>query len=71
MFAPAIAAFIVRRFITHEGFATAGLRRGPWRPYLAVWIGVPLLIAGIYGLTLVMMERPAPIRSVVGYAAGR
>ena len=52
MFAPAIAAFIVRRFITHEGFATAGLRRGPWRPYLAVWIGVPLLIAGIYGLTL-------------------
>lgn len=52
MFAPALAAFIVRRFITHEGFATAGLRRGPLRPYLVVWIGVPLLIAGIYALTL-------------------
>jgi len=52
MFAPAIAAFIVRRFVTREGFATAGLRRGPWRPYLVVWIGVPLLIAGIYALTL-------------------
>jgi len=52
MFAPAIAAFIVRRFITREGFATAGLRRGPWRPYLVVWIGVPLLIAGICALTL-------------------
>lgn len=52
MIAPAIAAFIVRRFITHEGFATAGLRRGPWRPYLWVWIGVPLLVAGICVLTI-------------------
>jgi len=52
MFAPATAAFIVRRFVTREGFATAGLRRGPWRPYLVVWIGVPLLIAGIYALSL-------------------
>jgi CAAX protease family protein len=54
MFTPAVAAFIVRRFITGEGFATAGLRRGPWRPYLAVWIGVPLLIAGIYALTVLV-----------------
>jgi len=54
MFAPAIAAFIVRRFITREGFATAGLRRGPWSPYLVVWIGVPLLIAGIYALTVLL-----------------
>ncbi len=54
MFAPAIAAFIVRRFITREGFATAGLRRGPWVPYLGVWLGVPLLIAGIYALTLLV-----------------
>ena len=52
MFTPGIAAFIVRRFITHEGFATAGLRRGPWRPYLIVWIGVPLLVVGVYALTL-------------------
>lgn len=54
MFAPGIAAYIVRRFITREGFATAGLRRGPWRPYLVVWIGVPLLIAGIYALTILI-----------------
>lgn len=54
MFAPAIAAFVVRRFVTREGFATAGLRRGPWRPYLVVWLGVPLLIAGIYALTLLL-----------------
>lgn len=52
MLTPAIAAFIVRRFITREGFATAGLRRGPWHPYLIVWIGVPLLVVGVYGLTL-------------------
>ena len=54
MVTPAIAAFIVRRFITREGFATAGLRRGPWHPYLLVWIGVPLLIAGIYALTILI-----------------
>jgi hypothetical protein len=54
MFTPAIAAFIVRRFITREGFATAGLRRGPWHSYLFVWIGVPLLVAGIYALTILV-----------------
>jgi hypothetical protein len=54
MFAPAIAAFIVRRFITREGFASAGLRRGPSRPYLIVWIGVPLLMASVYALTLLV-----------------
>src|SRR5262249_29382085 len=54
MFAPAVAAYVVRRFITHEGFATAGLRRGPWTPYLLVWTGVPLLVAGIYALTLLV-----------------
>jgi len=54
MFTPAIAAFIVRRLITHEGFATAGLRCGPWHPYLLVWTGVPLLIASIYALTILM-----------------
>jgi hypothetical protein len=52
MFTPAVAAFIVRRFVTREGFATAGLRRGPWRPYLAVWIGVPILVAAICALTI-------------------
>ncbi len=54
MFIPALAAFVVRRFITREGFASAGLRLGPWRPYLAVWLGVPLLFALIYGVTLAL-----------------
>jgi uncharacterized protein len=54
MFTPALAAFVVRRFITREGFATAGLHRGPWRPYLRVWIGIPLLVAVIYALTVLM-----------------
>ena len=54
MFTPAIAAFVARRFITREGFADAGLRRGPWRPYLMTWLGVPVLVAGIYGLTLLL-----------------
>jgi membrane protease YdiL (CAAX protease family) len=54
MFTPAIAAFIVRKFITREGFATAGLRRGPWRPYMIVWLSVPLLVVGIYALTVVV-----------------
>src|SRR5262245_57224479 len=42
MLTPALSAFIVRKWITREGFASSGLRLGPWRPYLAVWIGVPL-----------------------------
>jgi len=43
-FAPAIAAFVVRKWITREGFADAGLRpnRRRWRFYL-VAIGWPLL----------------------------
>ena len=54
MFTPAIAAYIVRRFITREGFTTAGLRRGPWRPYFVVWIGVPLLVVAIYAVTVLL-----------------
>jgi hypothetical protein len=51
MWVPALAAFVVRRWITHEGFASAGLRRGPWHLYFAVWLAVPLLFATVYLLT--------------------
>jgi len=51
MFIPALSAFVVRRFVTREGFGDAGLRLGPWRLYIAVWLGVPLLVAVIYGLS--------------------
>src|ERR1019366_79719 len=43
-FAPAIAAFIVRKWITREGFADAGLRLNlrKWPYYLVAWL-LPLL----------------------------
>ncbi len=46
-FAPAIAAFIVRRWITHEGFADAGLRLDlrKWPYYIVAWL-LPLLVVG-------------------------
>lgn len=52
MLTPALAAFVVRKFITREGFASAGLRLGPWRLYLRIWLGVPLLVIAIYALTI-------------------
>jgi membrane protease YdiL (CAAX protease family) len=48
-FAPAIAAIVVRRWITREGFADAGSRlrlRGAWRYYLLAWLG-PLGVAAV------------------------
>jgi membrane protease YdiL (CAAX protease family) len=54
MFAPGVAAFLVRRFVTREGFADAGLRVGPRRAYLAALLGVPLLAALVYVLTVVL-----------------
>lgn len=51
MFVPGLSAFLVRRFITREGFSTAGLRWGPKRYYLMVWLGVPALFAVVYLLT--------------------
>jgi uncharacterized protein len=51
MFTPAIAATVVRR-VRGEGFATAGLRVGPWRYYVAAWLGVPLLVALVYAVTV-------------------
>ena len=53
MFTPALAALIVR-LATKEGFASAGLRLGPRKLYLAVWIGVPALALLIYGITLAL-----------------
>lgn len=51
MWIPAISAFIVRRWITREGFASANLRVGPWKPYLFILLGVPCLFLAIYALT--------------------
>lgn len=52
MFIPAISAIITRRFITREGFRTAGLTLPrSMKPYLAILIGVPFLFGLIYALT--------------------
>lgn len=51
MFFPALSAFIVRKWITREGFASAGLKFGPWRYYLVLWLGIPLLFGVVYGLS--------------------
>lgn len=52
-FAPAVAALIVRQWITREGFADSGLRpnlRRGWPYYLAGWL-LPLpVVAAIVGL---------------------
>ena len=54
MLIPAGSAFSVRRWLTREGFASAGLRLGPWQPYVLVWLGVPCLFGVIYILTGVL-----------------
>lgn len=45
-FVPAICAYVVRRFVTREGFADAGLGlrlRSAWRQWLVAWLA-PLLV---------------------------
>ncbi|GAB3965642.1 CPBP family intramembrane metalloprotease [Actinoallomurus acanthiterrae] len=47
-FAPAIAAVIVRRWITREGFADAGLAprwRKAWPSFLVAWLAPPVFVA--------------------------
>jgi membrane protease YdiL (CAAX protease family) len=51
-FAPAIAAIVVRKWVTREGFADAGLQwnlRDKWPYYLFAWFS-PLLVALIIAL---------------------
>ena len=48
-FSPAIAAFIVRKWVTHEGFADAGLKpnlQTKWRYYVVAWL-LPLFVSAI------------------------
>ncbi|MEN3609652.1 type II CAAX endopeptidase family protein [Plantactinospora sp. ZYX-F-223] len=52
-FGPAIAAVVVRRWVTREGFADAGLAprlRAAKRYYLIAWIGPVLVLAVTVGL---------------------
>jgi uncharacterized protein len=56
-FFPALAAFVVRRWVTREGFADAGLqlhlRRGQ-RYYLFAWLSPLAVVAAIAGLAAVL-----------------
>ena len=53
LYAPAIAAFVVRKWITREGFADAGLRLNlrKWRYYIVAW----LLPLGVVGCIVVLV----------------
>jgi membrane protease YdiL (CAAX protease family) len=51
MWIPATSTFIVRRWITHEGFASANLRIGPLKPYLYIMLALPCLFLAIHALT--------------------
>jgi CAAX protease family protein len=60
-FAPAVAAIVVRKWITREGFADAGLRPNlkSWRYYLFAW-PLPLAVVAfiILGAVLLGIGRP-------------
>jgi membrane protease YdiL (CAAX protease family) len=61
-FSPAIAAFIVRKWITKEGFGDAGLHpnfRQGWKYYLIAWL-LPLLVSGIILGTAVLFDISKP-----------
>ena len=48
-FAPAVASVVVRKWVTREGFADAGLRlnlRRKWRYYLFAWL-LPLIVTSV------------------------
>jgi uncharacterized protein len=58
MFFPGIAAFIVRRFITQEGFKDAGLKIGKVKNYLQPYLLIPLIFAVVYGFTWIFIQKP-------------
>lgn len=55
-FAPAVACIVVRKWITHEGFADAGLRLNAkqWRYYLVGWVHPLVIVAAIAVLALLL-----------------
>lgn len=61
-FAPAIAAIVVRRWVTREGFADAGLRprlRANWRLYLFAWLLPYAVVAVVVVLAMALgISRP-------------
>lgn len=60
-FAPALAAFVVRRWVTREGFADTGLKPNlrRWRPYLfaLVW---PLFAVNVIAVLAILLGVSEP-----------
>jgi membrane protease YdiL (CAAX protease family) len=62
VFAPAMAAFVVRKWVTREGFSDAGLRpnlRKRWPYYLFAWFYPALVAVGVLALMMCMGARPS------------
>lgn len=68
-FAPAIAAFVVRAWITREGFADAGLALNTrhWRYYLLAWL-MPLAVVGAIVAQAILFGIGHPDFSLAGAA---
>ncbi|GIJ57086.1 CPBP family intramembrane glutamic endopeptidase [Virgisporangium aurantiacum] len=70
-FAPAIAALVVRRWVTREGFADAGQRlrlRAAWRYYLVAWLGplgVAAAVVGVAAATARWNPSAGPVADLV------
>jgi membrane protease YdiL (CAAX protease family) len=70
-FAPAVAALVVRRWVTREGFRDAGLRpqlRRCWRSYLIAWLAPLGLVAATCAVSAALgwwTPTTAPLDEVV------
>jgi len=60
-FAPAIATLVVRKWITREGFADAGLGLNlrKWRYFVVAWL-LPLLVVGCIVIAAVLLRLGSP-----------
>jgi len=65
-FVPGTVAFVVRRWITREGFADAGLRLNfrKWPYYIVAWL-LPLTVVGCIVITAILFGVGAPDFSLV------
>jgi len=56
MFFPGISAFIVRKYITHEGFNDAGLKLGKGKYYLQTHIIIPIFPCRHFSINMVYLN---------------
>lgn len=70
-FAPAIAAIVVRKWITREGFGDAGLKLDlkQWRYYLVAWL-LPFVVVGVIAAEAVLFSIGTPDFSTVAALRG-